>query len=309
MWAKASQEDVDRVCAAMAQAAFNASAKLGQMAHDETGYGVPEHKKLKNEFGSKAVWDSIKNVRTAGVINTDMAHGITEIAWPVGVVAALTPSTNPTSTVMFKILISLKARDGIVVAPHPSAVNCCAETARIMARAAEDAGAPRGLVNCLEHVSLAGTQELMNHKAVSLILATGGSPMVRAAHSVGKPAYGVGPGNVPVYVDRSADIDQAARFITASKAFDYSTICATEQAVVADKPIAAQLRERMQAEGAYFVSPEQAQALRTLLFHENLAINAAAVGKSPQVLAAMAGFDIPSHCEDPRRSDHKSRQE
>ena len=294
VWAKASQEDVDRVCGAMALAAFNASEKLGHMAHDETGYGVPEHKKLKNEFGSRAVWDSIKDIRTAGVINTDSARGITEIAWPVGVVAALTPSTNPTSTVMFKILISVKARDGIVVAPHPSAVNCCAETARIMARAAEDAGAPHGLVNCLEHVSLPGTQELMNHKAVSLILATGGTPMVRAAHSVGKPAYGVGPGNVPVYVDRSADIDQAARYITASKAFDYSTICATEQAVVADKPIAAQLRERMQAEGAFFVSPEQAQALRTLLFHENLAINAAAVGKSPQVLAAMAGFDIPA---------------
>lgn len=293
-WAKASQEDVDRVCAAMAQAAFNASARLGQMAHDETGYGVPEHKNLKNEFGSRAVWESIRNVRTAGVINADVARGITEIAWPVGVVAALTPSTNPTSTVMFKTLISVKARDAIVVAPHPSAVNCCVETANIMARAAEDAGAPRGLVSCLSHVSLPGTQELMNHKAVSLILATGGTPMVRAAHSVGKPAYGVGPGNVPVYVDRSADIDQAARFITASKAFDYSTICATEQAVVADKPIAAKLRERMQTEGAYFVTPEQAQALRSLLFHENLAINAATVGKSPQVLAAMAGFDIPA---------------
>ncbi len=294
LWAKASQTDVDRVCAAMAQAAFNASGRLGQMAHDETGFGVPEHKKLKNEFGSMAVWESIKDIRTAGVINVDSVRGVTEIAWPVGVVAALTPSTNPTSTVMFKILISVKARDGIVIAPHPSAVNCCAETTRIMARAAVDAGAPRGLISCLEHVSLAGTQELMNHRAVAIILATGGTPMVRAAHSVGKPAYGVGPGNVPVYVDRSADVDQAARLITASKAFDYSTICATEQSVVADKPIAAQLRERMQAEGAYFVSPEQAQALRALLFRENLVINAAAVGKSPQVLAAMAGFDIPS---------------
>jgi acetaldehyde dehydrogenase (acetylating) len=294
LWAKASQTDIDRVCAVMAQAAFSASGRLGQMAHDETGFGVPEHKKLKNEFGSMAVWESIKDIRTAGVINVDSVRGVTEIAWPVGVVAALTPSTNPTSTVMFKILISVKARDGIVIAPHPSAVNCCAETTRIMARAAVDAGAPRGLISCLEHVSLAGTQELMNHRAVAIILATGGTPMVRAAHSVGKPAYGVGPGNVPVYVDRSADVDQAARLITASKAFDFSTICATEQSVVADRPIAAQLRERMQAEGAYFVSPEQAQALRKLLFHENLVINAAAVGKSPQVLAAMAGFDIPS---------------
>jgi acetaldehyde dehydrogenase (acetylating) len=161
LWAKASQIDVDRVCAAMAQAAFNASGRLGQMAHDETGFGVPEHKKLKNEFGSMAVWESIKDIRTAGVINVDSVRGVTEIAWPAGVVAALTPSTNPTSTVMFKILISVKARDGIVVAPHPSAVNCCAETVRIMARAAVDTGAPRGLISCLEHVSLAGTQELM----------------------------------------------------------------------------------------------------------------------------------------------------
>lgn len=294
-WAKASQEEVDRVCAAMANAAYNASARLGQMARDETGYGVAEHKKLKNELGSWVVWESIKDVRTAGIIRSDQAHGVIEIAWPVGVVAALIPSTNPTSTVMFKVLIAVKARNGIVVAPHPNAVHCCSETARIMARAAEEAGAPRGLISCLEHVSLPGTQELMNHKAISLILATGGTPMVRAAHSVGKPAYGVGPGNVPVYVDRSADIEQAARFIVASKAFDYSTICATEQSVVADKPIAGQLRERMQAEGAFFVSSEQVNILSNLLFHENMAINAATVGKSPQVLAGMAGFDIPAN--------------
>jgi acetaldehyde dehydrogenase (acetylating) len=293
IWAKASQEQVDKVCSAMAEAAFNASASLGKLAYEETGYGIPEHKKIKNEFGSRAVWESIKNIRTAGVIGTDTQLGITEIAWSVGVIAALTPSTNPTSTVMFKVLIAVKARNGIVVAPHPRAVNCCAETVRIMARAAVNAGAPIGLINCLEHVSLPGTQELMNHKAIALILATGGTPMVRAAHSVGKPAYGVGPGNVPVYVDRSADIEQAARYITASKAFDHSTICATEQSVVADTPIAAQLKERMQSEGAYFVTPEQARALRGLLFHENLAINAATVGKSPQVLAGMAGFEIP----------------
>ena len=293
IWAKAGQEQVDRVCSAMAEAAFNASARLGQLAYEETGYGVPEHKKLKNEFGSRAVWQSIRNIRTAGVIRTDPQLGITEIAWPVGVVAALTPSTNPTSTVMFKILIAVKARNAIVVAPHPSAVNCCAETVRTMARAAVNAGAPIGLISCLEHVSLPGTQELMNHKAVAIILATGGTPMVRAAHSVGKPAYGVGPGNVPVYVDRSADVEQAARFITASKAFDHSTICATEQSVVADMPIAAQLKERMQSEGAYFVTPDQTRALRGLLFHENLAINAATVGKSPQILAGMAGFEIP----------------
>ncbi len=138
---------------------------------------------------------------------------------------------------MFKILIAVKARDAIIVAPHPSAVKCCTETALLMARAAEDAGAPKGLISCMQNVSLQGTQELMNHKYIALILATGGSAMVKAAHSVGKPAYGVGPGNVPVYVDRSADVEKAARYIVASKAFDYSTICATEQAVIADTPM------------------------------------------------------------------------
>jgi acetaldehyde dehydrogenase (acetylating) len=293
IWAKATQEEVDRVCAAMAQAAFESAAHLGQMACEETGYGVAAHKKLKNELGSKIVWESIRDVRTVGVIKSDPASGIVDIAWPVGVVAALTPSTNPTSTVMYKVLIAVKARNGIVIAPHPSAVNCCRETAQIMAKAAEQAGAPHGLINILDQVSLPGTQALMEHKAISLILATGGSPMVRAAHSVGKPAYGVGPGNVPVYVDRSADIDQAARFITASKAFDHSTICATEQAVVADLPIATQLRQKMEAVGAYFVSPEQAKALSKLLFNANMGMNAATVGKSPQVLAAMAGFSVP----------------
>jgi acetaldehyde dehydrogenase (acetylating) len=209
------------------------------------------------------------------------------------VVAGLIPSTNPTSTVMNKILISVKARDAIVVAPHPAAIKCCLETARLMAAAAESAGAPKGLINCLTQVSLPGTQELMAHKRVAVILATGGSEMVRVAHSQGKPAYGVGPGNVPVYVDRSADLEQAARYIVASKAFDHSTICATEQAVVADRPIANRLAQLMQAEGAYFVDQAQAQALSAVLFQPNGAINPASVGKSPQYLAAMAGFQVP----------------
>jgi acetaldehyde dehydrogenase (acetylating) len=190
--------------------------------------------------------------------------------------------------------MAVKARDAIVFAPHPSAARCSLEAAVVMAVAAEKAGAPRGLVSCLKQISLPGTQELMNHNHIALILATGGSGMVKAAHSVGKPAYGVGPGNVPVYVDRSADIDKAARFITASKAFDYSTICATEQAVIADLPIARKLEDLMKAQGAYFVSPEQANALRKVLFFPDGGINPASVGKSPFVLAAMAGFDIPA---------------
>ncbi len=295
IWGKATQEQVDRVCAAMVDAAFQAAERLGRMASEETGYGVPEHKKLKNEFASKHVWESIKNVKTVGVIRHDPSTRVYEIAWPMGVVAALTPSTNPTSTTINKILISVKARNGIVVAPHPAAVNCCVETAKLMAAAAVNAGAPAGLINCMSHVTLPGTNELMSHKHTALILATGGSPMVKAAHSQGKPAYGVGPGNVPAYVDRSADLEKAARYIVASKAFDFSVICATEQAAVVDRPVAARLQQLMQNEGAYFMDEAQTQAIRNLLYHPDGSINTATVGKSPQVLAGMAGISIPSH--------------
>jgi len=293
VWSKASQEQVDRVCAAMANAAFNAADRLGQLAHDETGYGVAAHKRLKNEFAARNVWESIRDIRTVGVIRRDPDRGIVEIAWPMGVIAALTPSTNPTSTVIYKILIAVKARDAIVVTPHPSAVRCSYEAAALMARAAEENGAPLGLISCMQNVSLPGTQELMNHKNVALILATGGTPMVRAAHSTGKPAYGVGPGNVPVYVDRSADIEKAARYIVASKAFDCSTICATEQAIVADKPIADRLKRLMQNEGAYFTSPEESSRLRKLLFTAEGGMVTATVGKPAGYLAALAGFSVP----------------
>jgi acetaldehyde dehydrogenase (acetylating) len=293
IWATATQQQVDRVCATMATVAYEASERLGRLAAEETGFGVPEHKKLKNQFASQHVWESIRDIQTVGLIKQDKARGIVEIAWPMGVVAALIPSTNPTSTVMNKVLISLKARNAIVVAPHPTAVNCSSQTAQLMAEAAVQAGAPPGLIHCLTEISLPGTQELMAHKYTAVILATGGGPMVRAAHSQGKPAYGVGPGNVPVYVDRSADLEKAAKYIVASKAFDYSTICATEQAVVADQPIARRLQELMKAEGAYFVDDQQAAALSRTLFHENGAINAKTVGKSPQYLAAMAGIQIP----------------
>ena len=293
IWAKASQEQVDHVCSKMAEAAYRASERLGTMAHEETGFGVAAHKKIKNEFASRIIWESIKDVKTVGVIHEDRNRHIYEIAWPAGVVVGLTPSTNPTSTVMAKVLMAVKARDAIIIAPHPSAAKCSYDTAALMATTAVEAGAPEGLISCMKHVSLEGTQALMSHKRVALILATGGSGMVKAAHSVGKPAYGVGPGNVPVYVDRSADIKKAARYIVSSKAFDHSTICATEQAVVADKPISYDLAKLMEAQGAYFVSEAQADLLRNLLFNPDRSINNATVGKSAQYLAAMAGFKIP----------------
>lgn len=292
-WMRSSQQDVDRVCEAMSNAAYHSAERLGRMANEETGYGIAEHKKLKNEFAAKNVWESIREIKSVGIVGEDPINRIVQIAWPVGVVCGLTPSTNPTSTVIAKAIMAVKAHDAIIFSPHPTASQCSYEAARILQFAAELAGAPRGLISCMENISLQGTQELMSHKYISLILATGGSPMVKAAHSVGKPAYGVGPGNVPVYVDRSADVDRAARYITYSKAFDHSTICATEQAVIADAPIAAQLEERMRAHGAFFVDDQQADLLRKTLFFTDGNINPASVGKSPKVLAEMAGFDVP----------------
>ncbi len=293
-WSRASQADVDRVCAAMAEAGYQASERLGRLAHEETGYGVPAHKKLKNEFGSRNVWNSIAGLKTVGVIRHDAERRLYEIAWPMGVVVALVPSTNPTSTAFFKTLIAVKARNAIVFSPHPAAQRCTQDAVATMAAAAEAAGAPRGLISCMTQISLPGTQELMTHKYTALILATGGTPMVRAAHSTGKPAYGVGPGNVPVYVDRSADVEKAARYIVASKAFDCSTICATEQAVIADRPIARQLRDLMQAQGAYFCNEHETELLRRSVFNPDGSMNTAVVGKPADYIAGYAGFSIPA---------------
>lgn len=292
-WSHVSQADVDRVCAAMAEAGVQASERLGRLAQEETGYGVAAHKKLKNEFGSRVVWESIRDQKTVGVIRHDPDHRLYEIAWPMGVIAGLVPSTNPTSTAFFKALIAVKSRNAIVFSPHPSAKRCIYEAAQTMALAAENAGAPKGLINCLQQVSLVGTQELMSHRNTALILATGGAGMVKAAHSCGKPAYGVGPGNVPVYVDRSADLLKAARYIVASKAFDCSTICATEQSVIADRPVARSLADRMQAEGAYFTNPQETAALRKALFHADGSMNTDVVGKPAAYVSVYAGFHVP----------------
>src|SRR5512136_1971316 len=294
IWSKASQEEVDRVCAAMAAAGVQAAERVGRLAQEETGFGVAAHKKIKNQFGSRLVWESIRDLKTVGVIRHDSDRRLYEIAWPMGVVVALVPSTNPTSTAFYKALIAVKARNAIVFAPHPSAARCTCEAVQTMAVAAENAGAPTGLISCMQQISLPGTQELMSHKLTALILATGGSPMVRAAHSTGKPAYGVGPGNVPVYVDRSADIEKAARYIVASKAFDYSTICATEQAVIADRPVAPRLADLMRQEGAYFTSELETESLRRLVFHADGSINTALVARSAPYIAAYANFKVPT---------------
>ncbi len=294
-FATATQAEVDRVCAAMADAVFRDAERLGRLAHEETGYGVAAHKQIKVEFASRTVWESIRDIPTVGVLSRDDDRRVVEIGWPVGVIVGLCPSTNPNSTAVYKVLISVKARNGCIIGPHPSARRSTYEAVRLMAEAGERAGMPPGLVSCMQEVSLPGSQELMRHYATSLILATGGTPMVRAAHSTGKPALGVGPGNVPVYVDRSADVAAAAEAIVNSKSFDCSTICATEQSVVADEPISAALRTEMERLGAYWVSPADKAALERTVFTAGGAMNPAAVGKTPQQLAALAGITVPAH--------------
>jgi len=290
---KLNQYQIDLICVSMAEAAFQQAERLGRMAVEETRMGVAEHKTLKNQFASRDLWLSIKDIRTEGVISRDDAHRIVEIAWPFGVIAALVPTTNPTSTTIYKAIIAIKARNTIVIAPHPNAVGCTSETVRVLAAAGEAAGAPKGFLSCMTHVSMEGTQELLKQKDVRLIIATGGESMVEYAHSVGKPALGVGPGNVPVYVDRSADVEKAARDIINSVNFDYGVICAHEGAVIADAPIADDLAMRMERYGAYFLTDDQARKLGSVMFRPNGLMQGDFVGRSPQALAAKAGFQVP----------------
>ncbi|MDF1490078.1 aldehyde dehydrogenase family protein [Tessaracoccus caeni] len=289
-----SQEKVDAICEAMVAAAMREAGRLGQLAHDETGFGYPAHKQLKNEFAAQGVWDSIKDIPTCGVLRRDEQRKIIEIGWPVGVICALTPSTNPTSTAIFKILIGVKARNAVIVCPHPAARKCTAEAVRVMVEAGEAAGMPKGLVSCVTDLSMAGTNELMNHYATSMILATGGPGMVKAAHSCGKPALGVGPGNVPAYVDRTAHIARAAQMIVESKSFDCSTICATEQCIIADRPIADRLKQELIDRGAHFLTCEEADTLAAGMFRPNGLMLAEYVGQTPQRLGELAGVDVPA---------------
>ncbi|OXS76693.1 acetaldehyde dehydrogenase (acetylating) [Domibacillus enclensis] len=288
-----SQEQVDRVVKAVADAAYARSAELGQMAADETGMGVAEHKKIKNEVGSKAVYESIKDLKTVGIVGEDKVNKVVEIAAPFGVVAAVIPTTNPTSTAFFKTLISLKTRNAIVVSPHPYAVKCTEAALQICEEAAVEAGAPPGLVQCLTMASMDATQQLMKHPDVNVILATGGSALVRAAYSSGKPAYGVGPGNVPVYIERTAKIEKAAENIVNSKSFDYGTICATEQAIVVDHNVKERVMRELKKHGAYVLNAEEKAKMEKAISPVPGKVNPKIVGKSPQTIARLAGISIP----------------
>jgi acetaldehyde dehydrogenase (acetylating) len=288
-----SQEKVDEIVGAMARAALEDSHRLGEMAHIETGYGVAADKATKNRFSAEQVYNFIRPLRTVGVIK--QTDSIIEVASPRGVVAAIIPSTNPTSTAIFKILIAIKARDAVVLSPHPSATNCINETARVMRAAGEAAGLPHGAIGCMSVATIEGTQELMKHKRTALILATGGIGLVRAAYSSGKPAFGVGPGNVPAMIERSANVAKAVKDILTGKCFDNGTICSSEQAVVVERPVDSIVRERFAAEGAYFLDKEKQEALARVVATATNTLNPKIVGKSPKVIAEMAGINIPEN--------------
>ena len=289
--AQFSQAKIDEICEVMSRVALAEAARLGKMASEETGYGKAEDKREKNRFAAEDVWNYFKTLKTVGVVKD--TESIVEIASPRGVVAAIIPSTNPTSTAIFKIIIAIKSRNTIVLSPHPSAVGCIAETTRVMRDAAIKAGLPGDAIICLTNSTIEGTEALMKHRNTAVILATGGTGLVRAAYSSGKPAFGVGPGNVPVFIERSANIAKAVSDILTSTCFDNGTICASEQSVVVDAPVADQVREQFKQQGGHFLNSSESDAVAKVLLTPQRTLNAGIVGKSAKFIADLAGISIP----------------
>ena len=287
------QEALDAIVEAVAKAFAAEAAALAEMAVKETGFGNAQDKIIKNRFASETLAKAIRGVKTVGLLKESKQDKLWEIGVPVGVIAAIVPSTNPTSTVCYKAIIALKAGNSIVFSPHPKALACTRRAAEIVAAAAEAAGAPKGSVACLSIPSLEGCQELMKAEPVRLILATGGPGMVKAAYSSGKPAIGVGAGNGPAYIHHSADISQALSCIARSKTFDNGTVCASEQSIIVEKALENQVKAEAQRQGFYFMDTEQAGKLAKILFRPSGALNPEIVGKPAQHLAKLAGFSVP----------------
>jgi len=286
---------VDAIVDAMALAIEPEARRLGELAVEETGYGNIEDKRIKNLFNALSVADYLRDITTLGMLWRDDRTKIAAFGEPMGVIAALIPVTNPTSTIIYKVLSAVKAGNAIVCAPHPRGLKSGQETIRVMVRAAEQLGAPKGLIQCLDEVTIAGTAELMKHKRTSVVMATGGPTMVKAAYSSGKPTLAVGAGNVPCYVHKSmaGEIAEVAEMVVTSKSFDYGTACVSEQAVIADPEIARELRLELKLKGAYFCTPAEAVRLAKVIFLRKQAMNPDRVGQSPQALADAAGFSIP----------------
>ena len=293
--AELSQEQIDGIVDAMAAAVTPQAEALAQLAHDETGYGVVADKVQKNLFASEKVYRFIRPMKTVGVVGRIEDRKVIEIAEPFGVVAAVVPSTNPTSTAIYKILISLKARCPIVISPHPAAARCIIRVAEIMSEAARRAGAPEGAINWMTTITLEGTQELMKARETAVILATGGMGLVRAAYSAGKPAYGVGPGNAPAFIERSADVTKAVRDIVTGKTFDNGLLCSSENSVVVDAPLVEEVKRQFIAQGGYFMSTAEIDAVARVLVSPQRLPNPALVGRPATYIAQQAGITVPSH--------------
>ncbi len=291
--AEFTQEQVDAIVTAMAARAREHAEALARAAHEETGFGRYEDKIRKNRFASDRVYESIRHERTVGIVARHPDRRIIEIAEPFGVVAAIIPSTNPTSTAIYKILIAIKARCAIVLSPHPSAVRCITQTAELMEAAGRAAGLPEGAICWMQTVTLEGTQELMRHRYVAVILATGGMGLVRAAYSAGKPAYGVGPGNAPAYVEKTADVGKAVRDIITGKTFDNGVLCSSENSVVVDAEVAGLAREEFVRHGGHFLNAEEAAKLAAVLVTPQRLPNPELVGRSALDIAARVGITAP----------------
>ncbi|WP_375751027.1 acetaldehyde dehydrogenase (acetylating) [Vibrio sp. HN007] len=287
-----SQERVDSIIKAIAEAATKKANELAQLAVEETGFGKVEDKTTKNLLASEKLYDAIKDMKTIGVINNDISKKIIEIAVPTGVIAGIVPSTNPTSTTIYKSLISLKSGNAIVFTPHPSASQCIGKTVELIRDTLRSCGVSEDMVSVMTIPTIEGSGELM--RKVDLILATGGPGMVKAAYSSGTPALGVGAGNVPVYIERTADIHDAVTKIMASKTFDNGTICASEQAIITDKVIDAQVKATLKAQGGYFLQSAELECVKRVMERPNGSMNPAIVGRDAKYIADLAGITVPS---------------
>lgn len=288
-----SQEKLDAIVQAVSRAFLASAGELGRMACEETGFGNPQDKEIKNRFAAERVWEAIRDQRTVGILREDPAQKVWDVGVPVGVIAAIVPSTNPTSTVCYKAMIALKAGCAIVFSPHPAAAKCTRRSVEIVAQAAEAAGCPRGAVSCLQTPTMEAVDELMKCPPVRLILATGGPGMVKAAYSSGKPAIGVGAGNGPAYIHKSADIPKAVADIIRSKTFDNGTVCASEQSVIVERCCEARVREEFRKQGCCFLNTEEAGRVARLLLRPDGTINPKVVGRTACAVARMAGVTVP----------------
>jgi acetaldehyde dehydrogenase (acetylating) len=289
-----TEEQVERILLEMSKTGIAHAEPLAKIAVEETGYGTVEHKTLKNLFCADDVYRAIRPMKTVGIVNDDKEKKVFEVASPIGVIAAIIPSTNPTSTTIYKALIALKGRNAIVFSPHPSAARCISDTAKLLADAAERAGAPAGVISCLKVPTMEGTQELMKHPLTALILATGGTGLVRAAYSAGKPAFGVGPGNVPSYIEKTADVTKAVSDILTGKCFDNGTLCSSEQSIICDEAVRDSVLEQLRKQGGHICSSQEKTQLERIIQTPRRSLNTAIVGKSAVRIAEMAGFTVPA---------------